>query len=384
MTRLVLFVSAEYPPVMGGVSLFSRNIVHAMLMLKRKVRVLTLAGEPGTEVDDSGVVVSRVRRRWLPSRIGGVVALATAVGREWLRNPRSILICGRLSFEGPIALLGRRLFGRPYALVVHGSEVIQHRSSPVRRWIVGSILRNATALIANSRYTANLVKEFGVDDAQITVIHPLIDPANYQTPAPERVARLRSRLRITGRRMMLTVGQLTARKGHAAVIAALARLRPRLADLVYVIVGGAGEGRQSLEDLVRHQGLQEHVVFTGHLDDEDVHALYASCDVYVMPCRELAGDVEGFGISFAEAGLFEKPVVGGIGGGTADAIVDGETGILIDPGDIEALTGAISRLLGDPKLASELGRAGRRRVLDYLTIEAQLGRLRCRWRTSRC
>jgi phosphatidylinositol alpha-1,6-mannosyltransferase len=109
-------------------------------------------------------------------------------------------------------------------------------------------------------------------------------------------------------------------------------------------------------------------VFAGHVPEEDVAELYRSCAVCVMPSRILpGGDSEGFGITYLEAGACARPVVGGRQAGVVDAIVHGETGLLVDPQDPGAIADAVVRLLDDPDLARRMGEGGRARVLAEFT-----------------
>jgi phosphatidylinositol alpha-1,6-mannosyltransferase len=124
------------------------------------------------------------------------------------------------------------------------------------------------------------------------------------------------------------------------------------------------------------------VQFLGLFPDEDLPKLYNVCDIYVMPNRvttasALAGDVEGFGIAFVEAGACGKPVIACRSGGAVEAVLDEETGLLVEPGSDEAVVTAIRRLLHDPDLAKRLGEAGRHRVetnFDWPILSAQLER----------
>ena len=113
---------------------------------------------------------------------------------------------------------------------------------------------------------------------------------------------------------------------------------------------------------------------------EDLPKLYNLCDIYVMPNRvttasALAGDIEGFGIAFVEAGACGKPVIACRSGGAVEAVLDEETGLLVEPGSDEAVADAIRRLLHDPDLARRLGTTGRQRVetdFDWPILSAQL------------
>jgi phosphatidylinositol alpha-1,6-mannosyltransferase len=104
--------------------------------------------------------------------------------------------------------------------------------------------------------------------------------------------------------------------------------------------------------------------------DQELAAYYAACDLFIMPNREIDGDIEGFGMVFLEAGAARKPVIGGRSGGTEDAIVHGITGLRVDGTDVEAIAFAVVSLLLDPARAKILGEAGRRRIEQEFTWEA--------------
>ena len=105
--------------------------------------------------------------------------------------------------------------------------------------------------------------------------------------------------------------------------------------------------------------------FIGQVPEEELPRYYAVGDVFAMPCRtRLAGlEVEGWGNVFIEAAACARPVVVGDSGGAREALLDGETGVLVDGADVEAVADAVAGLLGDPDRARRLGRAGRERVL---------------------
>ena len=127
-------------------------------------------------------------------------------------------------------------------------------------------------------------------------------------------------------------------------------------DVVYLVTG-KGESEDTLRRLVGELGLGDHVVFGGSVPADLLPGLYHACDVFVMASRRLGSSVEGFGIVCLEAAAAARPVIAGRSGGVADAVEDGVTGLLVDPEDPEAIGGAISRLLEDPRLARRMGEA---------------------------
>jgi phosphatidylinositol alpha-1,6-mannosyltransferase len=148
------------------------------------------------------------------------------------------------------------------------------------------------------------------------------------------------------------------------VIRAMPLLRQRIQGVTYLIVGD-GPHRQELQRLVDDTGVRECVVFAGEAKAADLPDIYALGDVFVMPNREQkdACDVEGFGLVFLEANACGKPVVGGRSGGVVDAVVDGRTGLLVDPTNLEEVSAAIEKLLTNHELARLMGEQGRSRVV---------------------
>jgi phosphatidylinositol alpha-1,6-mannosyltransferase len=132
---------------------------------------------------------------------------------------------------------------------------------------------------------------------------------------------------------------------------------------------GDGPERTKLERLVADLGLEEKITFFGGLRGDALHDRYRLCNVFVMPSKTMKDDVEGFGTVFLEAGLAGKPSVGTRSGGIPEAILDGETGILVEEGDVQELASAIKRILADANLGLRLGVGARTRVLSEFTWE---------------
>ena len=105
--------------------------------------------------------------------------------------------------------------------------------------------------------------------------------------------------------------------------------------------------------------------YLGPLDSKLLSSTYEQCDIFAMTSRSLPRSVEGFGIAYLEAGFHGKPVVGYRSGGAAEAVVDGETGLLVEEGNITALAGAFQRLFTDAGLRQRLGEGGRRQAARF-------------------
>jgi phosphatidylinositol alpha-1,6-mannosyltransferase len=144
---------------------------------------------------------------------------------------------------------------------------------------------------------------------------------------------------------------------------------------MYMIVG-SGEEERYLRDLAAALRVADSVVFVGSIADDERAAYYAGCDVFVMPNRQIDEDIEGFGIVFLEAGAAAKPVIGGMSGGTGDAILNGITGLRIDGENVRAITEAVVELARNRERAHAMGHRARLWVESEFCWNAIVERIR--------
>jgi glycosyltransferase involved in cell wall biosynthesis len=195
----------------------------------------------------------------------------------------------------------------------------------------------------------------GSDGARLHVVHPGVT----MPPAPP--APLASR---PGPATVITVARLSDRsKGHDVALEAMARLRERVPDVRWVVVGG-GPLLEELRAAAESRGIADAVTFTGPIDDAELHRLLGAAHAFCLLSREpppgQAG--EGFGIAFVEAGAHGLPVVAGAIPGVLDAVSNEANGLLVDPRDPGAAAGALERVLTDLPLAQQLADRGRARA----------------------
>lgn len=300
----------------------------------------------------------------LPQNLQSFALLPTLTSVWWRERPRLVQLA--TCSEGYIGLGLRRTLDLPFIVYAHGNEILAAQNTAWKRPV--QALRAAQCVIANSRFTAQLLARCGVAEVRIRVVHPGCDAMAFRPLAGAQ--RLRDQLfpRANVTWALLTVANLVERKGHDMVIKALARLAASLPGLGYVIVG-AGPHQASLENLAAQSGITDRVAFAGLVPDERLPEYYAACDAFIMPSRMRPehDDVEGFGIVFIEASACSRPIIAGRSGGIEDAVVDGVTGLLVQPEDVEEVAGAIARLASNPELARKFGQQGRARVLREFT-----------------
>ncbi len=255
---------------------------------------------------------------------------------------------------------------KPYLVYAYGKDIQVNQNSILSRiWknkLVSFALKKAEALITISQFSKMRLAELGVKSSKITVINPCVKEEVFY-PNQEEAVHVRQKYNLENKKVLLSVGRLVARKGNDCVIEALPAILEQVPNTIYLIIGkGREKGR--LQHLTKELGLEGNVIFVGYVDNTQLNSYYNVCDAFIMPSRELPGDVEGFGIVYLEANACKKPVIGGRTGGIRDAVVDGKTGLLVNPINTKEISDAVLGILSDEKLAGDLGKRGHDRVID--------------------
>jgi phosphatidylinositol alpha-1,6-mannosyltransferase len=271
---------------------------------------------------------------------------------------------GRVLPEGLVGLLVARLARVPLVVYAHGEEITTWRQ-PGKLRAMTYAFRHADRVIANSEFTRGKLLDLGVAAERIRLIYPGVDVERFRPGLP--CADLRARLSMpAGRKLLLSVGRLSRRKGFDNTIRALAQVRRGGVDADYAIIG-IGEDEGYLRGVAQDCGVAKHVQLLGHVPLEELPRWYNACDIFAMPNRRIGGDDEGFGMVFLEASACGKPVVAGRDGGTGDAVIESQTGLRVDGESVEAIATAIRRFLEDSALSSRLGQNGRSRVIAHMS-----------------
>ena len=328
MTIRILALVGDAYGGLGGIARYNRDLFQALSAAGAEVLVMPRLGD-APEVLPPGV------RQW-PAIRGRLAFSIVSFWRAWRHRPIDVVFCGHV-FMAPVALALSRLLGAHLWLQAHGTEIWRDRRPLVRRAIEGA--DQVTTVSRGTRKQllawANLAPE------RVRVLPNTVD--ERFVPGPPSDA-LRTRLRLGRGPILLTVGRLASGeryKGHELIFSALPMLRARFPGLVHAIAGD-GDDRSRLE--VRAAELaqdREAVRFLGFVPDDDLPDLYRLADLFVMPSSE-----EGFGIVYLEAAACGLRVVGGAGGGSADAIPNGEIGTLVDPSDRDGLISTVTSMLG--------------------------------------
>jgi phosphatidyl-myo-inositol dimannoside synthase len=257
-----------------------------------------------------------------------------------------------------------RFVRRPYAVLLCGIEVWDPDLAIDRR----KALRNATVRIAISRYTADRVS------AQHPEIGPIVTcPLALLPSAPMAVTYDRAVLDHVHEASVLIVGRMSSverYKGHDELLDCWSAVL-RAVPTAQLVVAGQGDDVTRLHEKAASLGLADSVLFLGFVSDGTLEALRERVALFALPSRG-----EGFGLVYLEAMRAGLACIGGANDAAANIIVNGETGLLVDPQNAEQLSGAIVRLLRSPELRASYGAAGKRRFQAEFTFERYCARLR--------
>lgn len=361
-----LLVTNDFPPKVGGIQSYLYE-----LWRRLPVADTTVLTTPYAHADQwdgaQGFRVERTREKFLlpTTRLARHIdALADEVDAA-------------VVFVDPMLPLGhlvRRLAARPSIVVAHGAEITAYGRLPGTALLARRVLRHATGLVAAGRYPAAQAARIAGQPVPTLVLPPGVDPERFAPHDAATRAATRTRFGLDpDAPLVLGVSRLVPRKGFDVLLDAVAGL-----DGVQVAIAGAGRDEARLARRAAPLGARARLL--GRVPDADLPALYASADVFAMLCRDRwAGlEAEGFGIVFLEAAACGVPSVAGRSGGADEAVVDGVTGLVVEPRDVVAVRAALDRLLRDDTLRARLGGAARQRAAgeySYDRLAARLTRL---------
>lgn len=355
MRQNFVLITLDYPPERGGVARYLGELVRA------SGDGVTVVVEQNHVLTGPGRVVPRefFRRTWPKWR--PLVKVCREFGKK-----AACLTVSHVLPVGTAAMIAKWLGGAPYIVICHGLDVRLAVGKWRRRVLFRLVCRGAKLVVANSEATAQEIRAL-VPGLRVLVLTPGVRPLS---PVSREDARRRLGV-APDEEVVLAVARLIPRKGVDVLLEATEQLPDR--ENLTVVVVGDGSERVKLAQMAEH--LKHRIRFVPNATDEDVGAWYQAADVFCLPLREHASDIEGFGIVYLEAAVHGLPVVAGRSGGAAEAVEDGKTGILVRPNDPEDTAAALRQLLQDTVLRRRLGEAGRERALREFRWEDRWRRL---------
>ncbi len=365
MPQRILLVTPYFPPHVGGVEYYVHNLARVLRRRLAKQVVIVTTAQGSRRVRRAEVDGMTIYRLPVVGRVSN-----TPVGTGWYPALRRLMASERVELvnaHAPVPLFADvaalAAGALPFVLTYHSGPMSKGRPLPdlligaYERLVLPRTAARADHVICCSDWVRSV---FGpVFGPSVTTISPGVDLEVFRPgdrALPDRV---------------LFVGSLergTEYKGLDDLLRAVALLRVRRPGVRLVVVGD-GDRRGSFEGMSRELGIGDAVTFMGTLAPAELAVQYQESALLVLPSR-----FESFGMVIAEAMACGRPVVATSVGGIPGLVADGVTGVLVPSGDVAALVVAVERVLGDERLATRLGAAGRDRVVAELSWETQADR----------
>ena len=365
-----LLVTNDFPPKIGGI----QNLLYEWWrrLPSESFAVLTSPYSGSKQFDAAqSFEVRRTREPVLlphPLMIRKINKMAKRIGAELVVLDPAL----------PLGLIGPHL-NLPYAVVLHGAEIVVPGRLPVVSRLLSRVLNNAELIIASGSYPAAEASRICRSSKRIEVITPGVDIQRFKVLSSEQRAEARKQFGVAeDAQLIIGISRLVPRKGFDVLIRAVARLAIEFPKL-RLIIGGDGRDRARLERIARE--LMSPTTFLGRVLDDDLPKLYGCADINAMLCRSrwMGLEQEGFGIVFAEAAACGVPQIAGRSGGASDAVDHDISGLIVeDPTRVDDVVSSLRRLLVDKSQLLKMGQASRLRaenLFDYDKLALKLGQV---------
>lgn len=369
--KKTLLVTLDFPPNFGGVANYYFNLCQNLD--SQKISILTILKiSKHNKTTDIPLNIHYKKLltnlpiwpKWLP--------LFWHIPKTIKKEKTEIVWVGEILPIGTAVYLLKKvgLIKLPYIVSTHGTDILSGQKNQWKSFLSKKILSNAQNITANSQYTKKLLTKLGIDEKKIHVIYPGISVETRLIASREQASnQIINHYNLNNKPILLTVARLVSRKGIDNVIKSLPQVWQKFPDLTYIIAG-AGPDKDYLQQLsnqTMEQFKNKNIIFFENPDNELKNILYELSDVFILTGREENGDVEGFGIVYLEAALYHQPSIAGQLGGASEAVIDGKTGILVDPDNLDQISNTITKLFENKKLRLTLGENAHLRAVQQFT-----------------
>ena len=362
MVATTLFITNDFGPRAGGIETFVHGLIER---LPRGSVIVYTSAQPDSDKFDA---------KWL-SEFG--VEVVRDRSKILLPTPRVIKACQKLvksrkltrvafGAAAPLGIMARSMRSAGAEKIValtHGHEVWWAKVPPFS-FAINFMSKNIDAITYLGDYTrGEISKAISKNDvSKLVQIAPGIDVDHF---VPTDSSELRAQLGLADKAVIISVGRLVHRKGQDKLISALPAIRAAVPN-VHLVLVGVGPHQKYLENLVAKLNIADCVTFIGRINYSELPKYICVGDIFAMPSRSrfFGLEVEGLGIVYLEASACGLPVVGGKSGGAPDAVLVGETGVVVDGTNSSEIAEACIDLLNNPELCALMGATGRTWIIE--------------------
>lgn len=340
----ILLITRNLPPLVGGME---RLNWHMADELAQQAEVEVIGPRGAAALRPKSVTLTEAPLKPLP-----LFLVASLLWGLWitLRWKPDVILAGS-GLTAPIAWALSKLCGARSAAYLHGLDITVNHGLYQKLWL--PIFRKLDRVVVNSTPTKALAITAGVSPSSIEIVYPGVSLPNAPQPA-ENITTFKEQHGLTGKKILLSVGRLTARKGlREFVELSLPTIVQAEPDAMLLVIGetpknSLGPGSQSVESIQKQaekSGVADHIIFLGTINNKTLATAYDAADLHVFPVRHIPDDPEGFGMVAIEAAAHGVPTVAFASGGVIDAVGEGQSGHLISPDNYPALTQAVLQVL---------------------------------------
>lgn len=361
-----LLATLEYPPFKGGVANYYANMVSNW---PGWIMVLTIACDKNPLKEKNVIrrqlLTKKIKPAWLPA----VFYIWRTISQKKIDH----VLVGQILPIGTATLFCSKFLNIKYSVFLHGMDLCFALKKKRKRKLAIKILTNADFVICANSYVKGIATDImpEKESQKITVVNPGVSDIP-SPPRKQEIEDLKNKHGLQNSLILFSIGRVVERKGFDKAIEAMPAILKEENNVVYVIAG-AGPDEDLIQDQIKklEPNIQKKIITLGEITDIEKWRWLDLCDIFLMPSRNINGDLEGFGIVYLEANLAGKPVIGGEAGGVKDAISHGMNGYLTDPNDPENIAETVIFLLKNQKLREKMGQAGRQRALNEFNWKKQ-------------
>ncbi len=352
-----LLFTLEFPPFNGGVANYYGHLASYWPI---EEQLVVLNNNQGELLYSQGMFAWR-KAFW-------------ALDRRVKKGQIDYVLVGQILPLGTVAWFLSFFRPLPYAVFLHGLDFSSALASWRKKLLARLILSRADKIICANSYVASKVNEFyEAGKGKLSIVNPGI-LSGVPHVSPGELANLDQEYGIANKTIIFSLGRLVRRKGVDQAIKAITTIPEPLINNIRYFIAGIGPEEEYLRRLIPPK-YKQNIIFLGSLTEIEKWLWLNRTDIFLMPARDIAGDFEGFGIVYLEANLCGKPVIAGRAGGVSDAVVDGQTGLMVDPENIEDIKRAVLELVNDPERRNQLGKQGQTRALVEFNWEKQVAKV---------
>ena len=357
---MILILTQCFPSRIGGIENLMFNLCY---YLGKNNKVIVFADQH--DVIRDSIFDNKYKNNFLVRRFSGIKFFRKRNKIKELEeiislNKVKAIICDSWkSFEIPSKKL--KFKNIPSICLIHGNEIIIKNKNHHKR--IKNTLKNVDKIVSNSEYTKNLLKKISLDFNNVEIIYPGV--SSFENIKEKEIKFS------DGKPTLLTLARLEKRKGHQKILHTIKELKSQYPNIRY-IVAGDGKEKKNLKSLANKLGISKNVFFIGPVSNSQKKYILNITDLMIMPTLDETNklSIEGFGIAYIEAALFGIPSIASNVGGTREAVIHNETGLVLE--NLNELESSIRDLITDKDKRKLYGQNAKKRALNELHWDIQV------------